>query len=127
RPGERAGRAGVEAAGARAAALRDRRVGRELERRHDLAEEDERSLARHDQEAVLADESEPGARRPRALEDRDVVAHRARSGGTRGSEAAEERGEAPELLPHAIVVVAAARVAGDEARRLRIGRRLLRR
>src|SRR5262249_33564567 len=112
RPGERFGRARVEAARARAASLLDRRVGREDERRHDLAEDEERSLPGDDEQSIFADEAETRARGPRALEDRRVVDERTRL----GAERADERRQAPQLLAHAVVVVAAARVAGDPPR-----------
>ena len=123
---ERARRADVDAAGARPAALRDGRVGLELERRDHLAEQDQRTDAGDDDEPVLSNESEPRARGPGPLEHRYVVAHGA---SLRGLGLTAERPDQPrdlaELLAETVVVVAAARVASDRARERGVGSLLL--
>jgi hypothetical protein len=117
-PGERLRRAHVEAPRAGAASLRHRWVlGLQIERRDDLAEHDERAEARHDEHAVLSDEAETRAGRPRALQDGLVVDERARlhrvPGGAEGSDEAREATDAPPQEP---VVVVAAGVARDGPR-----------
>ena len=115
---EGAGGAGVEAAGARAAALGHGGVGHERERGDDLAEELVAALAGRDHQAVLADEAEARARGPGALEDGlDVREH---PGPRSLPEAADERGEPAQLLAEEDVVVLPARVAGDGARERRV-------
>jgi hypothetical protein len=121
---ECAGRAGIEA-GAAAAAARFRRLlgrgRRELEIDEQLAEHHVAAEARRDQHRVLRDESDPAALGPLALEDRRRID--ARSGRDRSAELRREPlAEQRELVADHEVIVLAAGVAGDPAAQQAIGR-----
>ena len=89
---------------------------RERESRHHLAEqENERAQPGRDDQAILADESEPSALRPGALEYRGVVADGARTNAFPG-ERADERREPSQTAAQVVMVIAPARVAGDVTR-----------
>src|SRR6185295_18231319 len=108
---ESAGRAGVQAAGAAAAEIGERRVGGQVERRQDLAEQEPGAAFRVEQHRVLAHRSEAGARGDLALEERTGIDRETGSGAGEGRlDAVAQRAEPP---AHEIVVVGAARVAGD--------------
>ena len=116
---ERVGRARVEAPRARAAPVRlERRVGRQLEVEHAARRGRRTSRARVDQHRALAEPPEPRAPREVALEDRprvDVRLARHRRARRARATASLQRAQP---LDHHVVVVVAARVARDRARRL---------
>ena len=119
---ERAGRAAVQASGAAAAGGADRRVGLELGRREDRADEDPRARRRvGEQVRVLADPAEPRPRRQRAFGQRPVVDVGDLAG--RQPARAQVGGQPLEPAAQGVVVVGADRVARDPAGRLRRARR----
>jgi hypothetical protein len=70
---ERLGGADLQTGAAGAAMIRLRRVGREIEREEDLAEEEPGAEALRDEIGVLALPADAGARRQRLLHDRRGV------------------------------------------------------
>src|SRR5206468_168636 len=120
---DRAGRAGRDAAGARAAALtRERGVGIERPVHEDLAEQEPRAEPLRQHSGVLADPAEARALGPAALEDRSRVAvpQGARAGQSHPADEALERAEP---VAHHAVVVLARGVARDPAE-TRVARRV---
>ena len=110
-PIERTGRAGRDAAGTRAAVVGGQRDGVEREVGEQLGEEEVGASGAMEDERVLPDPAEAGARPPLPLEHRPGV-----DVGTEArarKDVVETRDQALEKRSHALVIVGAERVGGD--------------
>src|SRR6059058_2525395 len=113
---QRAGRTGGEAASAGAAVVRGQRDSVEREVGQELGEEEVRAGRAVEEERVLADPAETGARRPFPLEHRPRVDVRAEAGG--GKDVAEPLDQPLEQRAYPVLIVHAEGVRGDASAQL---------
>ena len=110
---DRARGAGVDATGARAAAIFLRQVRFHFQGRDDFGEEGPVAKLAADEVGVSADETESGALRQVAFEQRAGI-HIPERARARAAESVHKAGQLPEAPAHDLVVIGVTGVAGDE-------------
>ncbi len=108
----------ADAAGAGAATVFFRRVGREFEGGEDFGEKNPVAEPAADEVGVLADEAQAGALGEVAFEQRAGV-HVPQRAGSRAAELVDEFREGLEFFAEDVVVIGETGVAGDEAVEMR--------